>query len=293
MNEEVGVKYVKRVPIRLKGNPNLSEKWLQERILEDPSLLGFGPLNVRASEKTLPKGGRLDLLLSDSETGTRYEVELQLGATDESHIIRAIEYWDLERRRYPQYDHVAVIVAEEITARFFNVIGLFNGFIPIVAIQVAALEVGDDEVTLVFTRILDHQTLADEEEDDIVAADRSYWETNASPETMKLVDDCLALVQSVDPGVTLNFTKRYIGLARNGTACNYVVFYPKPKQINLVIKLQRGDEADRLLEQSSLVVNAYRVRRGAYRPVATHSTFEENREIFRRLFEMAHEQYYD
>ena len=30
---------------------------------------------------------------------------------DESHIIRTIEYWDIERRRYPQYEHVAVIVA--------------------------------------------------------------------------------------------------------------------------------------------------------------------------------------
>jgi hypothetical protein len=57
----------------------------------------------------------------------------RLGMTDESHIIRTVEYWDTERRRWPQYEHVAVIVAEEITGRFFNVISLFNGFIPIIA----------------------------------------------------------------------------------------------------------------------------------------------------------------
>jgi len=56
-------------------------------------------------------------------------VEVQLGSTDESHIIRVIEYWDVERKRYPQYDHCAVLIAEEITARFLNVIGLFNGTI--------------------------------------------------------------------------------------------------------------------------------------------------------------------
>ncbi len=56
---------------------------------------------------------------------------MQLGATDESHIIRTSEYWDIERRKYPQYDHTAVIVAEDITSRFLNVVGLFNGFIPI------------------------------------------------------------------------------------------------------------------------------------------------------------------
>ena len=48
---------------------------------------------------------------------------------------------------WPQYEHVAVIVAGEITARFFDVISLFNGFIPIIAIQVSAIEMG--AVTLV------------------------------------------------------------------------------------------------------------------------------------------------
>src|SRR3989442_11609419 len=41
-----------------------------------------------------------------------------------SHIIRTIEYWDNERRRYPAYEHIAVLVAEQVTARFLNVIGL-------------------------------------------------------------------------------------------------------------------------------------------------------------------------
>ena len=87
------------------------------------------------------------------ESNTRYEVEVQLGASDESHIIRTIEYWDIERRRYPQYDHVGVIIAEEITARFFNVISLFNGFIPLIAIQLNVIELAD-AVTLFSRRFL-------------------------------------------------------------------------------------------------------------------------------------------
>ncbi len=65
-------------------------------------------------EKIQYSGGRLDLLLSDGDS-TRFEVEVMLGPTDPSHIIRCIEYWDIERRRYPAYDHIAVLVAEEIT----------------------------------------------------------------------------------------------------------------------------------------------------------------------------------
>src|SRR5690554_7765738 len=101
-----------------------------------------------------PKAGRLDLLLQDQDTNKRYEVEIQLGKTDESHIIRTIEYWDIERKRYPQYEHTAVIVAEEITSRFLNIIGLFNGQIPLVAVQMSAVQLGD-AVSLMFTTVLD------------------------------------------------------------------------------------------------------------------------------------------
>ena len=44
----------------------------------------------------------MDLLLQDADDNDRYEVEIELGTTDESRIIRTIEYWDIERKRYPQ-----------------------------------------------------------------------------------------------------------------------------------------------------------------------------------------------
>jgi len=49
-------------------------------------------------------------------------------------------------------------VAEDITSRFLNVIGLFNGMIPLVAIQMNVLKIGD-HVGLVFTTVLDHMPL--------------------------------------------------------------------------------------------------------------------------------------
>src|SRR5207237_308934 len=118
------------------------------RISEDPSILGLGDLLLKDKERMQPHAGRLDLLLQDPDDDRRYEVELQLGRTDESHIIRTIEYWDIERRRYPQYDHCAVIVAEDITSRFLNVISLFNSAVPMIAIQVTALGI-NDQVALV------------------------------------------------------------------------------------------------------------------------------------------------
>src|SRR5688500_11806703 len=128
----MSLNYEKPKHIALNKHPVFTEKWLQDRIADDPSLLGLGDLVLKDKERVHPKAGRLDLLLQDADTSRRYEVEIQLGATDESHIVRTIEYWDIERKRYPQYEHTAVIVAEDITSRFLNVIGLFNGSIPLV-----------------------------------------------------------------------------------------------------------------------------------------------------------------
>jgi hypothetical protein len=77
------------------------EGWLQDQIEKDPSILGLGDLEVVRREKTQSSGGRLDFLLQDSQDsadGSMYEVEVMLGETDASHIVRTIEYWDLERR---------------------------------------------------------------------------------------------------------------------------------------------------------------------------------------------------
>src|SRR5208282_5612244 len=98
---EASTSYVKPLRIDLKRHPGLNEKWVQDRIAEDPKLLGLGDLVFRERERIQPRAGRLDLLLQDVEYKRRYEVELQLGATDEAHIIRTVEYWDIERKRYP------------------------------------------------------------------------------------------------------------------------------------------------------------------------------------------------
>jgi hypothetical protein len=179
--------FVKPNRVWLVNSADYTEKWVQERIAEDPSILGLGELILRDKERSQPAAGRLDLLLQDPETNRRYVVELQLGKTDESHVIRTVEYWDIERKRYPQYDHCAVIVAEEITARYLNVISLFNGTIPLVAIQMSALEVKGAYLTLVFTKVLDELVRGLEEEDEeTLITDRSYWENQGSKETVAL-----------------------------------------------------------------------------------------------------------
>ena len=145
------VQLANRLSIREAG---YDEYWLQDQIYQNPSCLGLGELDALAKERYQNGGGRLDILLKDSEDDTMYEVEVMLGETDETHIIRTIEYWDNEKRRWPQRQHIAVLIAEHINRRFFNVIHLLSHSIPIVAIQVALLETADKR-SLFFTKVLD------------------------------------------------------------------------------------------------------------------------------------------
>jgi len=65
------VKYIKPERILLKGHAELNEKWVQERIAEDPSLLGLGDLILRYRltgwlEASLGGGFWSDLVTSPS-----------------------------------------------------------------------------------------------------------------------------------------------------------------------------------------------------------------------------------
>src|SRR5205807_10479804 len=111
-------------------------------------------LGIAGREHRQPMGGRIDFLMRDAEAETYYEVEIMLGALDESHIIRSIEYWDIERQRRPHFDHRAVIVAEQITSRFFNVIRLLNRAVPMIAVQLNAFPLEEGAIGLHPTTVL-------------------------------------------------------------------------------------------------------------------------------------------
>lgn len=284
--------FTKPKRISLKSHPVYTENWVQNIIADDPSILGLGDLVLKDRERKQPRAGRLDLLLQDPETYKRFEVELQLGPTDETHIIRSIEYWDIERRRYPQYEHSAVLVAEDITSRFLNVISLFNGNLPIVAIQMQAFEVGE-HLTLVFTKVVDELEygLVDEDEDaESAPTDRQYWETEkGTPKTLKLVDRLFELVKDIDPDVELKYNKFYIGLSKEGRAFNFVAFRPKKNFVTFEPKLPRTEELDNMLDEAGVDALEYDSRWKNYRLRVTEKDFEKRSELFTQLVTMAHQ----
>jgi predicted transport protein len=281
--------YIKPERISLKDHRDYDEKWVQARIADDPSILGLGDLVLRDKERGQPRAGRLDLLLQDTDSYQRYEVEVQLGGTDEAHIIRTIEYWDIERKRYPQYEHVAVIVAEDITSRFLNVISLFNGTIPLIAIQLQAMKFGDS-IGLVATKVLDlmDRGLVDEDEGVAAVTDRSYWEARGTKESIQLADALLEIVKKLDPKLELKYNKFYIGLAKDDSPNNFVIMGPHKKFTSVRIRLQQEDKLNEKLEQSGLDFD-YVLREGRYRIRMTLDQVKNNLPLLEELLRASYE----
>lgn len=282
--------YVKPDKLWLKEHPTLTERWVQQIIADDPSVLGLGDLVLKDKERIQPRAGRLDLLLQDAETNRRYEVEVQLGKTDESHIIRTIEYWDIERKRYPQYDHCAVIVAEDITSRFLNVVSLFNGFIPLIVVQMNAIKIGS-QVSLVFTTVLDELPLGlvDEDEEIQEVTDRAYWERRGAKATIGMVDELLGVIKAFDDELELKYNKFYIGLAKNGQPNNFVVFRPQKNSLRLEPRLKREDEMEEKLEAAGLDVMDYDKKWGRYRIRLSKGDIKKHAEFLTDLLRSAYE----
>jgi hypothetical protein len=281
--------YAKFEKINLKTHPFLNEKWVQERIAEDPTIIGLGDVVLKDKERIQPRAGPLDLLLQEADGNRRYEVEVQLGSSDEAHIIRTIEYWDIERKRYPQYEHTAVIIAEDIVSRFLNVIGLFNGAIPLVAIQMRALKNGDN-IGLDFTTVLDHMPLGLVEEDEEVAetTDRGYWEKRGSKTTVAMADQLLEITKTHDPGLELKYNKFYIGLAKSGQPSNFVTFRPKKGFMLFEPRLPDSPEIQEQYENAGLDLMDYDKRWRRYRIRLQPSDIEKNKKILEEIISEAY-----
>lgn len=282
------INFIKPEEISLLNHPQLDERWIQEKIAEDPSILKLGDLILKDKERIQPRAGRLDLLLQDPDSDRRYEVEIQLGKVDESHIIRTIEYWDVEKKRYPQYDHCAVIIAEDITNRFLNVISILNGSIPLVAIQMNAYKNGND-YWLTFTKVLNEVSLGVVEDEEIKeVTDRNYWEKRGTSQTVEIADGILSLIVEFAPGYELKYNKFYIGLAKDNQPDNFVIFRPRKTSLNMEIRLEQSEETEKALENTGLDLMDYDNKWGRYRIRISKHDLDKHKDLILSLLKRAY-----
>lgn len=228
------------------------EYWLQDQIWANPSALGLGDLDALNKERRQNSGGRLDILLKDPQDDSMYEVEVMLGETDETHIIRTIEYWDNEKRRWPKRQHFAVLVAESITRRFFNVIHILSHSVPIIAIQASLVEVGGRR-SLLFTKVLDtYEEVDDGASIQEVEVNRDFWNKKARW-TAETADTLLTVVKAELPDAQLSYVKNYIAV--NVGRNNYLWLHKRSANKSLLgfrIAAHLADDAQQVLDEAKI-----------------------------------------
>lgn len=256
------------------------EYWLQNQVVENPACLSLGDLEAIAKERQQSSGGRLDVLLKNPEDDSMYEVELMLGETDETHIIRTIEYWDNEKRKWPQRQHYAVLVAEHINRRFFNVIHLLSHSIPIIAIQVSMLTTGGKK-SIFFTKVLDTY---EEIDDGTSLEERTYnredWARKAKW-TLDAADTLLNVTKDVLGEPVLNYVKAYVAITVDGS--NFMWLHKRTLNKSLLsFRMTQAlqEEATKLLDEQNIT---YVRKTKTIRITVDREMIERNTELFRKI----------
>jgi len=261
----------------------LDEYWLQDQIYNNPTCLGLGELDAIDKERRQSSGGRLDILLKNPEDDSMFEVEVMLGETDESHIIRTIEYWDNEKRKWPQRQHYAVLVAESITRRFFNVIQLLSHSIPIIAIQANIIEVAGKK-SLNFVKVLDtFEEIDDGSSITNEIFDEPYWNKKAKwvIETANLLREELS--EEIGES-SLNYTKHYVAVSVHNN--NYFWLHKRSAGKVLLgfrVAPHLMDEAKELLDEHSI---SYVHKRKSLRITTDKKSIQANKELFVKVAQM-------
>jgi hypothetical protein len=204
--------------IQLRQYPELTAGWLKEQVMDSPSLLGLGELEVlELDPKTPTIADRVSLLLRDpyqrNPAEARYELEIQLGWADEAFIFRAIERWDRERQRCPGCRHCVVLAAEHVSKRYINFLRLFGNAVPVVALELNALLV-DDKVLLHFAKLYDQRVyfLDNPPIRRRAFLDKGYWIHRTEHETMVMINAVIKVAQEECPRYSARFLRDYVSL---------------------------------------------------------------------------------
>jgi hypothetical protein len=136
--------FVKLERTHLKNNPAVGEAWIQDCIAADPEILGLGALSVIQRESF--GNGLEQLVVTRPGSAKSYSLLVQCGSTDEVQLVRAIESWSKASAA------TAVLVSEEISARYLDLMTTLRGSGRLAAIQMQAMKVGG-QMTVIFTNV--------------------------------------------------------------------------------------------------------------------------------------------
>ncbi len=222
------------------------EAWLQKWLIEKPSRLGLGDIEIISHELRQYKnrGGRLDILAYRTDLDTYYEIELMLGECDSDHGFRALDYWARERLKKPNVRHVAVLVAEDLSGRYKTVVETLPQFLPFIGIELKVIKVPYQEGVATIQAAIVAQPddliidAGDEPEQKrqgtSTPRDREWWESNSTQAFISTVDEITKYcIEKIGPSRLDYSAQSYVSL-KKGRRC-WLPMWPRKNGVYVYI----------------------------------------------------------
>ena len=133
------------------------EYWIRDWIIEKPSRLGLGDIEIRRHKliRHGNLGGRLDILAYRADIDTFYEIKIMLDECDANHKIGILEYWPRERLKRPDSRYVAVLIAEDLSCRFKSLLEGLPQILPFIGIEIKVLKLPfEDGIATILTSVI-------------------------------------------------------------------------------------------------------------------------------------------
>jgi hypothetical protein len=152
----------------------------------------------------------------------------------------------------------------------------------------SALGIGD-QVTLVFTTVLNELTRGIEEEGDEsqVLVDRGYWEGRVGKDILGMADQLFGILRQWDSTLEMRYNKYSIVLAKSGAVDKFVSFRPKQQFLRVEATLPQSEETDSKLEAAGLDLMPYKW--GKYRVRLTKADLTKQEPIISALLKQAYD----
>lgn len=119
---------------------------------------------------------------------------------------------------------------------------------------------------------------------------RDSWEDWVGSESLQIMDYCFGLIQDIDQDYIQNYTLKYVGVKKNKSVNNFVVFVPKQAFIHVDISVSNPSMWVEKLLQSRFKVNSIGKKgRLKFRIDKDSITFQ--RDILKEIFQVAIEEW--
>jgi hypothetical protein len=152
-----------------------------------------------------------------------------------------------------------------------------------------AIKIGDN-VSLVFTKVLDQLKLGlvDEDEDVTEITDRNYWEQKGTKITLGMVDEILLLIKTISSNFELNYRKHYIGLMNDNQPNNFVKMVPqKNNNLRFSVRIPKSDEIDEKIENAGLDILEYDDKWNRYRIKIKKDELDKKKDVLLELLKIS------